>query len=329
MSQETLNTILAGVAALTGVVGIFLSLRYERNRCREREEDRLLVEEQLGLARYQAEMRPGLVVRAYDSDDALLLTEEPREWSASPSSPGLSIERPPRYTGPGPHGNVCLELSNEGRTAANNVRGWLRFNATFLRPVDPDDLRSFSPISYSQNAESGEDSGMSFDYSPDGGTYTVTLCEDGKPPGTYSSFDVPVVFLSEGKTTVSYTVVCDEGAAAEGGFEIRVPSLEEHAERTKPGQSGLSSSDLGMLKERTWGIICEEWDEDGFLYGKDIYDRLVREGVEVPDYAMIEAFGLLQENRIRAGSRARRSEAEMREDGGMFVADVAETLCDP
>ena len=158
----------------------------------------------------------------------------------------------------------------------------------------------------------------------------MTLHEDGKPPGTYSNFDVPVVLLSEGKTTVSYSVVCDEGATAEGGFEVRVPPLEEHAERTKPGPSGLSAAELGALKERAWGIICEEWDEDElFLYGEVVYDRLVGEGFEVPDYAMIEVFALLQENRIRAGGRARRGEAEFREDEGMLISEVDETLCGP
>ncbi len=62
VSQETLNTVLAGVAALTGVVGILLTVRFNRQRTREREEDRLLAQEQLELAREQSARLPELVV---------------------------------------------------------------------------------------------------------------------------------------------------------------------------------------------------------------------------------------------------------------------------
>lgn len=54
MSQETLNIILAGIAALTGLVGIWLTVRYNRQQTRERKEDRQLAEHQLELAREQA-----------------------------------------------------------------------------------------------------------------------------------------------------------------------------------------------------------------------------------------------------------------------------------
>lgn len=62
VSQDTVNTILAGIAAFTGVAGILLSILYNRQQTRERVKDRLLAEDQLGLARDQAEMRPNLRV---------------------------------------------------------------------------------------------------------------------------------------------------------------------------------------------------------------------------------------------------------------------------
>jgi hypothetical protein len=68
VSQATLNTILAGIAAFTGVVGIWLSIRHNRERAREREEDRQLSEEQLRLAQEQAARLPSLEV-----SDVLLL----------------------------------------------------------------------------------------------------------------------------------------------------------------------------------------------------------------------------------------------------------------
>ena len=55
MSQETLSIVLSGVAAATGVVAIYLSVRHNRQRSREREEDRRLLEEQLALERDQAD----------------------------------------------------------------------------------------------------------------------------------------------------------------------------------------------------------------------------------------------------------------------------------
>ena len=65
MSQETLNTVLSGVAALAGVVGVFLTVWYERKRHGEREEDRRLAEEQLRLAREQSGPRLEVLQEGY------------------------------------------------------------------------------------------------------------------------------------------------------------------------------------------------------------------------------------------------------------------------
>jgi hypothetical protein len=65
MSQETLNTILSGIAALTGLVAVGIAIHQILQHRKEREEDhrtaeeqRRRAEEQLALARQQSEMRP-------------------------------------------------------------------------------------------------------------------------------------------------------------------------------------------------------------------------------------------------------------------------------
>lgn len=58
MDQGTLNTILASIAALTGVIGILLTILYNRQRRREAITDRQLSQEQLELARDQAAGSP-------------------------------------------------------------------------------------------------------------------------------------------------------------------------------------------------------------------------------------------------------------------------------
>jgi sensor domain CHASE-containing protein len=89
VSHETLNTILAGIAALTGVVVVWLTIRYNRQRRREREEDRQLVEEQLELARDQAEMRPNLRV----SEVRLLEADVPKVGVLVDAAYGHYVER--------------------------------------------------------------------------------------------------------------------------------------------------------------------------------------------------------------------------------------------
>jgi flagellar biosynthesis/type III secretory pathway M-ring protein FliF/YscJ len=69
MSQETLNTILSGIAALTGLVAVGIAIHQILQHRKEREEDRRTAEEQRqraeeqrALARQQSEMRPDLEV---------------------------------------------------------------------------------------------------------------------------------------------------------------------------------------------------------------------------------------------------------------------------
>lgn len=56
MSQGTLNTVLAGIAAITGMISIVIAVRHNRQRTKEQEKDRRLVMEQKRLIEQQLEL---------------------------------------------------------------------------------------------------------------------------------------------------------------------------------------------------------------------------------------------------------------------------------
>lgn len=150
MRQETLSIVLSGVAAATGVVAIYLSVRHNRQRSREREEDRRLLEEQLALARDQAEMRPNLrVVEVLlvdpDDSDAMEGSVDP-PWivklrnlrEVSPlSMVSTFLQQGRLYEELVEEKVVVVTLANEGKTAANLVTGWVQPQAFLARGTTP------------------------------------------------------------------------------------------------------------------------------------------------------------------------------------------------
>ena len=173
MDQETLNTILAGIAALTGVIGIWLTIRYNRQRTREMAEDRLLAEEQLELARDQAARLPDLLVtgvRLVEVDEVDVVRDLVREvaeeraeekatrrareakrkelerlprlhrdvamWDFDNKQRSAALHFDPfRYEGPLPDKVVLVDLINQGRTTAFEISGTLYFEASHLEPL--------------------------------------------------------------------------------------------------------------------------------------------------------------------------------------------------
>jgi hypothetical protein len=107
MSQEVLNIILAGIAAFTGVVGIWLSIQHHRQRTKEREEDHRLAEEQLKLAQEQAELRPNLAVSFREVI-----------FHYRPPNPGSEYVQ----------AGIVFDIANNGRSAAHNVRCEIRLD---------------------------------------------------------------------------------------------------------------------------------------------------------------------------------------------------------
>ena len=266
-------------------------------------------------------MRPNLEIHLEGREEPLVLKEEPlkRRVRKSELEDSFFEESPPQYKGPGPHGSIFFELHNAGRTTANNVRGWLYFESARLKPINPNDLEFRTYHTFiDPPAAKHKNFGVYFDDTPADGLYRVTFREDNKLPGTYRSFEVPVVFVSLGLTHVTYSFVCDEGAKEEGFIELKVPSVEEHARRIGMGVSGMSDEQKTKLKESVWEAIREEWNGE-WIESTKIYERIVGEGAEVPDYAMIEVLNLLQDDRIRVVTHERRSEEEIKRDGGETI----------
>jgi hypothetical protein len=283
-------------------------------------------------------MRPNLSVYLEDDEEVLVVTEEPLKSRPRPKREQygvLPIPRtydepsPPTYQGPGPHGDVLFRLHNDGKTTATNVRGWLRFEAARLKPIDSDDLEFRSRYSRTSAVAA---SGLSFEGALEGGFYEVTLHESSLSPGEHVTYEIPAVFRASGPTRIEYSVVCNEGSSAEGVLEARVPSFEERSRRLQVGTSGLSDEELRDLSERVWTIFSEEWEhsEDSQLYGVDsavVNERLATEGVKVPDYALHEALELLlqeQNHRLKTRPYPRASEEDIRKHGGV-VMEVVET----
>ncbi len=86
-----------------------------------------------------------------------------------------------------------------------------------------------------------------------------------------------------------------------------------------------------LLAKKVREVICEEWEglrEGGSLESTLVYQRLLEEGVEVPDYQMSAIL-----NAFRVGSlvtvllRPQREE-EVREHGDLLISGVSADLCD-
>jgi hypothetical protein len=83
------------------------------------------------------------------------------------------------------------------------------------------------------------------------------------------------------------------------------------------------------LAEKVREVICEEWEgAGGSLESAVVYQRLLEEGVEVPNYQMSAIL-----NAFRVGSlitvflRPQREE-EVRKHGDLLISGVSPDLCD-
>jgi hypothetical protein len=225
VDQQDLNIVLSSIAVLTGaiaavasVAGIWLSVRHNRQRGREREEDRRLVEEQLALAREQSGMRPHLWVR----DIRLLHPDDSEALEGSVDPPWVNMLRNIREVGPLAMATtfiqqrrlhdrsaedkvVVVEVANEGKTAAHLMTGWVYLDARRLEPTKP----SGGP-----------------DVSLEGGEYRVAVVGEEKatvvPPRRAVSLRVHVAVLSSGDTRIRYDFVSSEGGGARGDWKVSV-----------------------------------------------------------------------------------------------------------
>ena len=207
---------MSGVAAVAAVVGVWLSVRHNRQRGREREEDRRLLEEQLALARDQAEMRPRLRVRdvrLLDPGDAEALDGSVEsQWVNKLRNVGkvnpldlvtTFVQQGRLMDASVKDKTVVVEIVNEGKTAARLLTGWIYLDAGRLEPTKP----SGGP-----------------DVSREGGEYRVALVGDERatviPPGRALMLRAHVAVLSPGDTLIRYDFVSSEGSEARGDWRV-------------------------------------------------------------------------------------------------------------
>lgn len=97
--------------------------------------------------------------------------------------------------------------------------------------------------------------------------------------------------------------------------------------------SSLSDDEVDGLARLMMPVICEEWDSSSpRLHSSVIYERLVEDGEEIPDWAMADALDRLNGWFItpyisRRPSHVESEAAEFRKHGDMTVGDVNGDFC--
>ena len=83
------------------------------------------------------------------------------------------------------------------------------------------------------------------------------------------------------------------------------------------------------LRQKIIDIICEEWPTpDGYLQSATIYERLINEGVEVPDRAMSAVLlRQAEDGRITLAVDTSHADDEVRRHGAMTIHHVSPELC--
>lgn len=84
------------------------------------------------------------------------------------------------------------------------------------------------------------------------------------------------------------------------------------------------------LAKRVCEVICEEWeDAGGSLESAVVHQRLLEEGVEVPDYQMSAILNALRVGGlITVWLRPQRGEEEVRKHGDLLITGLSPELCD-
>jgi hypothetical protein len=86
-----------------------------------------------------------------------------------------------------------------------------------------------------------------------------------------------------------------------------------------------------LLAKKVREVICEEWEEGagGSLESAVVHQRLLEEGVEVPDYQMSAILNALRVGGlITVRLRAQRGEEEVRKHGDLLITGLSHELCD-
>ncbi len=97
--------------------------------------------------------------------------------------------------------------------------------------------------------------------------------------------------------------------------------------------SGLPDDEIEELARLMMAVVCEEWAEgERPLRSSVVRERLIEEGIEVPDWAMADAFELLKGWLITprlggANPHVEGEAAEFRAHGGLMIGAVTTDFC--
>ncbi len=91
----------------------------------------------------------------------------------------------------------------------------------------------------------------------------------------------------------------------------------------------MAKGDTGRaLAERIREVICDEWaGAGGSLESAVIYQRLLREGAEVPSYAMSAILNAFRVGGLITAPLRHQSEEEIRKHGDLSIREVNPDLC--
>jgi hypothetical protein len=82
------------------------------------------------------------------------------------------------------------------------------------------------------------------------------------------------------------------------------------------------------LAEKVREVICEEWQgAGGSLQSAVVYERLLEEGVEVPDYQMSAILNAFKVGGLITAPPGSQREEEVRKHGDLLIQSVSSDLC--
>ena len=89
-----------------------------------------------------------------------------------------------------------------------------------------------------------------------------------------------------------------------------------------------NAHDASELAERVRQVICEEWQgAGGSLESAVVYQRLLEEGVEVPDYQMSAILNAFKVGGLITAPPRPQREEDVRKHGDLLITGVSPNLC--
>jgi hypothetical protein len=91
----------------------------------------------------------------------------------------------------------------------------------------------------------------------------------------------------------------------------------------------VSNGDVAqVLAEKVREVICEEWQGVGdSLQSVVVYQRLLEEGVEVPDYQMSAILNAFKVGGLITAPPRPQREEDVRKHGDLLITGVSPNLC--